>query len=354
MVMLLMAAVSSATILTVSVNPGSAQYLTIAAAYSAAVNGDTILIGPGTYSNQIMHQKRLHYIGAGWDICTLTSPGHCFYMQTASASGTVIEGLRIQETGGYNIYMGVAVDSITLRRCLLTSTNSNIHIESGRLYVEDCVLHHQVSNDLVTLLGAATTGNCIFRNTVFAMNTPNASSNAIQGNHGGVIEIYNCAFVNFQTPFNLTGSPQVVGLNNIFFDWIASPGYGSIPAGSVFEYTAAGGGQPAFPAGFSNNITLGANNPFVNYNTGTNYIIGTSDLHLNGSAGGLMCVDTGYPSIDDLDGSPSDLGIYGGPKPLVDGGVPSYPFAVTLTIDPLVEVGDSVGVNSTGRIGPRY
>lgn len=354
LLMLVMATVGSATVLTVSVNPGSAQYTTILAAYNAATNGDTILIGPGTYNNQIIHQKRLHYIGAGWDVCTMTSGGHCFYMQTAAANGTVIEGLRIQEQGGYNVYMTAPVDSITLRRCLLSSVNSNINMESGRLYVEDCILLHQTSGDLVTFLGTATTGNCIFRNTVFALTTPNNSSNALQGIHGGVIEIYNCVFVNMNTPFNLTGTPQVVGLNNIFFDWTAATGYGPLPAGSVFEYTAAGGGQPAFPAGFNNNITLGANNPFVNYNTATNYIIGTSDLHLNNTAGGLMCVDTGYPSINDLDGSRSDVGLYGGPKPLIDNGLPAYPFAITLTVDPLVEVGDSVGVNSTGRIGPRY
>jgi len=39
---------------------------------------------------------------------------------------------------------------------------------------------------------------------------------------------------------------------------------------------------------------------------------------------------------------------------MVDHGITAFPFALTLTIDNLVEVGDSVNVTSSGRIGPRY
>jgi hypothetical protein len=142
-------------------------------------------------------------------------------------------------------------------------------------------------------------------------------------------------------------------LNNIFWDWNPTASYGTLPVGSVFEYSASGNGAPAFPASFTNNISLGGNNPFVTYDN-TFYTYPASNLHLNALTGGLQCTDTGYPSILDLDSTASDLGVYGGPKPFVDHGIPAFPFALSLNIDNLVEVGDSVNVVSTGRIGPRY
>ncbi len=341
-----------ATIRTVSVNPGSGQYTDIQAAQNASSSGDTIVVGPGTYSI-VTTNRRVHIIGAGWDQTIISAGGAIGFSVTSGSAGTTIEGFRVNGSN-WAIYCYSGTDSITIRRCLTNTSSSQIGITTGRLSIEDCVLHAQSNSDIIGIAGAGTSGNIICRNVVFSNGTAAGFTNSFDGNHGGVIEIYNCVFLNAYNPFLLSGLPQVIGLNNIFWDWAAATGYGTLPVGSVFEYTAAGGGQPAFPAGFSNNITLGANNPFVNYNNTNNYEIGISDLHLNGGAGGLACTDTGYPSIDDLDATRSDLGVYGGPKPLVDNGIPAYPFALTLSIDNLVEVGDSVSVTSTGRIGPRY
>ncbi len=55
---------ASATIRYVSAY-GGGQYTTLSAAYTAAVSGDTILIGPGTYSeSSIASTKRLAWVGA--------------------------------------------------------------------------------------------------------------------------------------------------------------------------------------------------------------------------------------------------------------------------------------------------
>jgi hypothetical protein len=56
------------------------------------------------------------------------------------------------------------------------------------------------------------------------------------------------------------------------------------------------------------------------YDEALNYQHGASDLHLNGGAGGLALTNTGHPLILDVDGSRSDVGAYGGPRPLVDNG----------------------------------
>lgn len=341
-----------AAVHTVSVNPGSAQYTNLQAAYTAAANGDTIVVGPGSYSG-VSCSKRLHFIGAGWDVCTIAAGSAIGFALANGSTGSTVEGFRV--TGAnWGLYIYSGNDSITIRRCLFNTTSTQIGIVTGRILIEDCVLHTETNGDCINLQGTATSGNLICRNVVFSHGSAAGFNNAFDGTHGGVVEIYNCVFVNAYQPFLLNGLPQVVGLNNIFWDWAAATGYGTLPAGSVFEYTAAGQGNPAFPVGFSNNISLSTNNPFVNYNNTSNYQIGVTNLRLNSSTGGLACTDAGYPSILDLNGSRSDLGVYGGPKPLIDNGVPAYPFAMTLIVDPLVEVGDSVGVNSTGRIGPRY
>jgi len=346
---ILAAGVAQASIRYVSPNPGSAPYSTIAAAYGAAVNGDTIVVGPGNYPEALaVTSKKVHLIGAGWDVCTWQG-----YLQfhNAFANGSAVEGFRFTPAGSHSVYCLTLVDSITVRRCFITPSASlmSVYSQAGRIYINDCVLN-STSNAAVYF---NTGGGMVVRNTVFNCITPNNAYTAMAGPHTGTVEIYNSVFLNFTRQFDLTGIPQVIGLNNIFWDWNATATYGNLPVGSVFEYSAAGQGAPTFPAIFANNITLGTNNPFVSYDN-TNYTFGTTNLHLNTNTGGLACTDTGYPSILDLDNSRSDLGIYGGPKPMVDLGIPAFPFALTLAIDNLVEVGDSVNVTSSGRIGPRY
>lgn len=342
---------ANATIRYVSPNPGSAPYSTIAAAHVAAVNGDTIVVGPGNYPEALaVTSKKVHLIGAGWDVCNWQG-----YLQfhNAAANGSAVEGFRFTPAGSHSIYCLTNVDSVTVRRCFITPSASlmSIYATAGRMYINDCVLN-SASNAAFYIQNSAG-GNIVVRNTVFNCVTPNNAYTAMAGPHNGTVEIYNSVFLNFVRQFDLTGVPQVIGLNNIFWDWNATATYGNLPVGSVFEYSAAGQGAPTFPAIFTNNITLGANNPFVSYDN-TSYTFGTTNLHLNTNTGGLACTDAGYPSILDLDSTASDLGIYGGPKPMVDLGIPAFPIALTLTIDNLVEVGDSVNVVSSGRIGPRY
>lgn len=348
---LLTCALAQATIRYVSPNPGSAPYSTVTAAFGAAVTGDTIVLGPGAYNESLNNtSKRIHFIGAGWDVCTWTG---VFQFYTAGANGCVFEGIHFLGAGYYTFYNHSGVDSLTYRRCNISAFPGwlPLYLASGKTFINDCVLHANSSHAIY--MAATTSGNTVIRNTVFNCMVPSVNNNALNGPNNGTVELYNCVFLNFVKPFEVIGVPQVIGLNNIFWDWNPTAQYGTLPVGSVFEYSASGSGAPAFPPNFTNNINLGSNNPFVSYATDY-YQYGTSNLHLNAGTGGLLCVDAGYPSIDDLDSTRSDLGIYGGPKPFVDHGIPAFPFAISLNIDNLVEVGDSVNVVSSGRIGPRY
>lgn len=357
-VVLIAAAVPAiATIRTVS-QFGTAQYQTISAAITAAVSGDTILIAPGYYDeNLTINNERLRLIGAGWDLVTVYGD---FVVQNGGSAGTVVEGLRLQYTNNFDpVYSQISCDSITLRRCLIRQTgNLQImnHSGVGRLYVEDCVLLHNATGGAHLIASASANSTAVFRGCIFAniLASPSSIMVVATGNNGSPVEIHNCTMVNFNRAFTLTGSQPLIAINNVFYDWTGAPSWGTFLAGSVFDYTAADATAPAFPAGFTNNISLGANNPFVNYSAATNYVLGTSDLHLNTDPGGLMLTDAGHPSVFDLDSTRSDVGAYGGPKPQVDNGVPAYPFPISLTMPNLIESGDSLNVNSTGRIGPRY
>jgi len=324
---------------------GAGQYTTINAAYSASVSGDTILIGPGNYSEADMYsQRRLTWLGAGWDQSKVAFSGQ--FTQSTNSGGTVLEGLRIETVSGIRI--GNGIDSVTYRRCFLKSTGtygSALQANGGRVYIEDCILVEAYSTATVqTPNAAALFRDCIF---VFAGTTTSACLWSSTG-LAGTLEIYNCVFLNYGQIFSLAnGSQPVIAVNNLFYDWRSSPTFGTYPGTSTFDYNAS----QTITAPGTNTISI-TSNPFVNYNETNNFQEGTSDLHLVVGSG---LIDTGHPSLVDVDSTRSDFGVYGGPHPLVDNGIPAYPWVVNLNLTPnLVGQGTDVNVTAIGRIGPQY
>ena len=257
-------------------------------------------------------------------------------------------GLVIQGTGN--------VDSTTIRRCILRSTGNVLlywgNGPTGRgLTVEDCILLcATTANDNVWL----TDQNfpTVFRNCVFSLQVVSTFTHCFKSNStSGTLELYNCVFLNWSVPFSLDpASAPVIAINNLFYDWGTTPTFGTYNGSSVFDYNAS---QTVATPG-TNALTI-TTNPFVNYNPAGFYVEGTSDLHLD-PTNGAAYINSGHPSlIDFTDGSRSDRGIYGGPKPLVDNGVPNYPWAVNILLNPnLVGVGTPVTATALGRVGPQY
>lgn len=359
--LMLVAVTSSfATIRYVSAQ-GVGQYTTMEAAGTAAVSGDTILVGPGSYFPPIglnFANKRLIWIGAGWDQTTVQLGGQIWYFN-GTANRTSIEGINIQQTTlNYAIVITNNADSCSVRRSIITSGYDNIRVGAGNagrgVTVEDCILllTNNTSAPSVTL----TDGNypSVFRNCVFAHNNGITNSVTFSGGAAsGTLEIYNCVFLNQRVLFGLNpAGGAVIAVNNVLWDWNASsPGIGTYNAGSVFDYTASTA-SPVFPG--TNLITI-STDPFVNYDEANNYTGFNADLHLHATNGAAL-VNTGHPSVLDFtDGSRSDFGAYGGPKPLVDNGVPNYPWAVNVAASPnLVGVGTPINGNATVRVGPAY
>jgi hypothetical protein len=330
---------------------GSGQYSTISAAYTAAVSGDTMLVGPGTYAeNPPNHQKRLIWIGAGWDQ-TVVNWGNVTFFVNNGSSGSSWEGFYFRSTTPQALFQAANIaDSISIRRCVLekSGTQNALIIASStscRLYVEDCILIQSTANSVINMPNAAT----LFRGCVFALTTSNTNACFNGAATTGTTELYNCTFLNFRNIFDLpSGALPVIAINNVFYDWGTTPTFGTYPTGtSIFDYNAS----ETIAAPGTNAISIVAN-PFVNYVPANNYVFGTSDLHL---AVGSALINAGYPSLLDRDGSRSDCGVYGGPRPLVDNGVPNYPWAVNIVLTPnLVGQGTPVNATAIGRVGPQY
>jgi len=346
---------AQATIRTVN-QFGTAQFTTVQAAITAAVTGDTILVGPGSYNeNPAISGKVLTLIGAGWDLVTLDGGGSTALAVGTNAAGSVTEGLYLLSTGQAFQATQLTADSSTMRRCRIQGGNTAFNLGNTRRYfVEDCLITSS-ANGIMIGVPTAVNATLVFKGCVLGfIGGTQSGTTYFNGNNGSPVEITNCTFVSVRQAFNLTGSQPVIAINNVFYDWTGTVTWGTFLAGSVFDYNASDASAPAVPGTFTNHILLGANNPFVTYDTALNYVHGTSDLHLNGGAGGLALTNTGHPLIFDVDATRSDVGAYGGPRPFVDNGVPAYPFVTSLTVPNLIESGDDLNVSSTGRVGPRY
>ncbi|MBK6911745.1 MAG: hypothetical protein IPH10_12585 [bacterium] len=348
---ILLATNANATIRYLSAQ-GAGQYTTIDAAGTAAVTGDTILVGPGAYSVSTVNQstKRLTWIGAGWDQTTVNMTS-IWYFNTTTANRTSVEGFNIQ--GGAGFQAANNCDSSTVRRCLIANPQANFNFSGGRgLTIEDCILYYTVAGWQNVAVSDANYPTVI-RNCVFTSPTGSNSGSSITGNAtSGTVEIYNCTFVNTRQwlALNTAGGP-VIAVNNVFWDWNSSSAVGTYNAGSVFDYNAG----PASPALPGTNLLTIASDPFVNYDESVNYTGFNADLHLHPTNGAAL-INSGHPSLLDFtDGSQSDRGVYGGPKPLVDNGVPNYPWAINVTASPnLVGVGTPINAGATVRVGPAY
>lgn len=357
--MLAMAWQASATIRYVSAQ-GAGQYTTFDAAFSAAVSGDTILVGPGTYNftGALSHNnKRLTWIGAGWDQTIVNLGSNYVYIIGTGSNRTSFEGFSLLGTS-YTFIGTTNVDSCAIRRCYIVTSAYGVEFGGGQLgrglTLEDCILVHTGNSASYHCLSVSSSNyvttirNCVFVNQGGSTTTP-----AISGAAGsGPVELYNCVFLNWKTAFDLnTAGAPLVAVNNMFYDWLASPTFGTYNASSIFDYNAS---QASPPAPGTNTLTI-ASNPFVNYSEALNYQHGVTDLHLHATNGAAF-INTGHPSLLDFtDNSRSDFGAYGGPKPLVDNGVPNYPWAVNVVANPtLVGQGTPVNASATGRVGPSY
>jgi hypothetical protein len=274
-----------------------------------------------------------------------------FWYFNSGSNRSLLESVRLQLNTNYVCYCFQTADSITVKRCLLRQTGffpvwGRDGASVGKwITFEDCIFS-------LTLNNAVCDGptfvqdSAVFRNCIFAGLEGGASSMSAFAGTPRFLSVSNCVFTSWGTLFNCAGTFGFSFVNNIVHDWNGAGSWGTFTAGGTVDYNAS---FTVPPIG-TNGMLLFAN-PFTLYNAGSGYQSGVSNLHLTAGSG---LIDAGLPTLFDRNGSRSDMGVYGGPYEFVDDGAPDYPFVISITVPAAIIAGDSLQVNSTGRVGPRY
>ncbi len=334
---------------------GAVTYNNIQTAINACVPGqmDTVLIdgnrGPWVITSVTLTVDRpIVMLGQGHG-CGGVQASHIVCEQfnvTEFADSSTFVGLLIEADNDV-VVISSNVQSVTFRRCFLFGSSGNvtgleaaINIGAGSsVQIEDCHIHgHEACVELYGPLASVSVSNSDLSNTGEGIRAYDLSS---------LISVQNCVFVNLATPIGANpGSWWIEG--SIFWDngtW----------NGVVNGQTAACNYNAVESAAFNNfpgafKMDLNGQNPFVAYGTSYNHC--TDDLHLDPVRGANL-IDAGNPSAaNDRDGSPRDIGIYGGPTPYTQSGAPDFPFVTQFFVPVSVPQNGILELRSTGRVGP--
>jgi hypothetical protein len=270
-------------------------------AYDASVDGDTIYLPGGQYGGLTL-SKRLHIYGVGYHIDSTNATQYTYISGSISFSdgsdGSIIQGLYIGS--GITVNYGHKVDNLVIRRNYIGSTVSfsgdfnasesskSSNIEFYENIVGDVVscefstnihIHHNVFKRLMNIKENGWIHHNLWIESHYnaISNTFNSlfENNYIENGWWGFSNVTNNTFRNNAFNFNPTAD-----LNN---SWINS--YSSILVNTLF----------------------------VNTNTPYNFQqFNLSDLHLTDP---LIYIGS--------DGT--QIGLYGGPNPFKQGGIPENP-----------------------------
>ena len=97
------------------------------------------------------------------------------------------------------------------------------------------------------------------------------------------------------------------------------------------------------PAGTGNLVCTSAAFDSLNYSSPR-----ASNYHLSAAS---VLRNAGNPAVFDVDSTRSDIGIYGGLNPMVDNGVPAFPFVSELDVPMVVPQSGAVRFYVRGVIG---
>ena len=355
LVLALLVSVSSAEILKVA-SDGTQPYSQISDAIAASTSSDTILVMGGGYTGFTV-PHRLIIIGAGTGV--------------GVGEGVLVNGFVAVED---------AADSTELRSLWIKASYANsiadslaaplrIHSGAERVFIWRCFVENLSATTGTAQLWVGNGTSTDIVQSVFWMSgeTDITGHNGIHQRGSSTLSIVSCAFVGCDyvitrigtnpgasvtvTHSLFTGSGGTIyacGTNGagVIENCAYLVNVGTISytggAGVTYSYCASNG---ALPPG-ATHIAC-ATTDFVNfYSTDAR----AADYHL---AEVSVLRDAGSPgSPDDLDGSPADIGIYGGQNPYVDGGIPDYPFAVQVKVPYSAPLNGTMRIWGRGRVGP--
>lgn len=138
--------------------------LTIASALSVASDGDTIILWPGTYTEQVDMEavsKAIHLIGTSREKCIITQATTNKTILTYS--GTVLENLRITQTGTVMVVDSSGQDDCQFINCSIVGGDGTIDglycPSTKRIIIRDCYI--KSGFDTLYIGGEALIDNCV-------------------------------------------------------------------------------------------------------------------------------------------------------------------------------------------------
>ncbi len=312
-----------ATIRTVSNDPNSpGQYTTIAAAITAAVNGDTIYIhGTNINYGSITINKSLTIIGSSHN------------PQNQNVSRSIVNAVTLQAGSSNSRIIGMVIGSISASA--ITDVTISRNYLSGVLDVSGASPNWRIESNVFATSGP----NIDLHSSTTAINWY-----LIKNVFNGQLTYFNAAYIYFYNNLFLRSADAFYSMNyayfynNIFYR--ANPIYNVGP--SIFERNLSYQcGNNNFPNGTN---LVGVDPKFVSFPGAGAYFDYAHNYRLQ----------VGSPCIDyDIDGE--DIGLYGG---LIghyeQNGVPNIPQMreFNLTSTSTVPVGGSINFNVKSTIRP--
>ena len=147
------------------VNLGNDAKLTIGAAITAASAGDTIIIWPGTYVEQVSVSKTLNLIGVNRAECIIQPSSGSAVLITAD--GTRVENLTCKTAeSGQTCGISFDADDVVIDNCVCFGNNDGIYYLGGkRLLVKNTYAYSDYDGIQLGGIDGALIDSCIFETT---------------------------------------------------------------------------------------------------------------------------------------------------------------------------------------------
>ncbi|MCL5097106.1 MAG: right-handed parallel beta-helix repeat-containing protein [Candidatus Omnitrophica bacterium] len=289
-------------------------------AIDAASPGETVLVEPGTYNEDIVLRSDVNVMGAGFNSTILQGTGTNNVVTANSVTNSRLEGLKITHSSTNHIYAGVLINggSLLLNNNWIIGNINGVRVQGGAGAI--------VRNNIIEDNGVASDAALDY-GIVCLSSTPLIANNLVISNHGAGIYFAWAASSGAQAINNtIVGNDQ----NGI---WCYSD------ANAIIKNNILTGNSVGILA------THGTTTPLISFNDVWDNDWRDYDAQAGGVAGpGLgdisadplfdpaaslrfalsadsPCINAGDPDpvYNDLDGSRSDMGAYGGPSSILPG-----------------------------------
>lgn len=335
---------------------GAVIYNNIQTAINACVPGqmDTVLIdgnrGPWVIaSDNLTIDRPIVMIGQGHGCGGVQASAidcrSVHFLVTATADSTSFEGMLLYADEEVAVIANGAT-GIQFRRCMVYGYANDVPFDaavqigsSASVQLTECHLDGwEGCVEMVGSMSSVDIRNCDLSNTGEGIRSFDLSC---------LISIVNCVFINVSTPIHANAGSWWIE-NCVFWDNATWNGVVNGQTSACNYNAVENAAFNNFPGTFKHN--LNGLNPFVAYGAAYNHC--TDDLHLDPVRGASL-IDAGNPSAaNDRDGSPRDIGLYGGPTPYTQTGAPDFPFVTQFFVPVSVPQNGVLELRSTGRVGP--